>query len=268
MINNKYVTELTFKPNPDDFSYSWAGKFVAWTQLKKVVIQAGTEILPDYIFQDCIWLSSVSLPSSLKEIGSSSFSGCTALKNLSLPQNLEKIGNSAFRSSGLTYVAIPTSIQEIGENAFTSCTSMTSAKVKIPNNAASCFSSCSALTKITLEEGTTHIPDYFARNCRKLTTINFPESLTYIGKSPFNNCALSSLEWHLSNNVTTILNNAFEYTSGKVYIDNYPGSIEGYPWNGVLRHHFLKGNMFSLQPNKKNTWQNCFLPPMIVFGYL
>ena len=229
-INGSFVTSLNFAPNPDEYQVYGRGKFVAWTALTRVTIKSGVETLSSHMFDSCTQLSSVSLPSTLKQIGSSCFYNCKNLKYISLPSNLEYIGQTAFCGTGLTSVIVPDSVSFMEQGVFRDCTSLTSAKLKVVNNAESCFYNCSSLTSITLEEGTTYLPNQFASYCPKLTSINIPESLTYVGSYPFRSSGLSSLEWHLSNNVTTIQSGAFEGTAGKIYIDNYPGSISGYPW--------------------------------------
>ena len=230
-IDGKYVNTLNFAPNPNEYQQFGRGKFVAWTALTKVTIQPGVEELSTSMFDGCINLNTVVLPSTLKRIDDCCFYNCQKLKSVTIPTNLEYIGQLAFAGTGLTSVTVPDSVSFMEQGVFRDCTSLTSAKLKVMNNAERCFCNCTALKSITLSDGTTHIPDYFATGCSTLTTINFPESLTYIGCYPFRSASIGKLEWHLSNNVTTIKNEAFYQTSGKIYIDNYPGSIEGYPWN-------------------------------------
>ena len=90
--------------------------------LSTVVITGGEELRPA-AFKDCQKLTKVTLPDSIKSIGSGAFSGCTNLKSITLPQNLTAIENNAFdECSSLTSITIPDSVTSIGKCAFFGCT--------------------------------------------------------------------------------------------------------------------------------------------------
>ena len=80
-------------------------------------------------FADCKNLVSVTLPSTVTEIGSYAFDGCGSLKevNLSGCTNLTTIGNSAFyECRGLTSINLGncTGLTSIGDGAFAECYSL------------------------------------------------------------------------------------------------------------------------------------------------
>ena len=71
------------------------------------------------LFMDETWLTSVTIPGTIKKIGDKAFYG-TNLKSLILAEGLESIGDFAFAmNTNLTYVYIPASCEEIGYFAFT-----------------------------------------------------------------------------------------------------------------------------------------------------
>lgn len=88
---------------------------------------------------------------------------------------VEKITFEAFRSQGLlTTVIIPETIKEIGYRAFWGCTELKNV----------IFSGNSQLKRIERETFNT---------CRKLSTITFPNSLTFIGDHAFESSGLCSI---------------------------------------------------------------------------
>ena len=102
-------------------------------------------------FWGCSGLTSVTIPSSVTEIGPFAFSDCRSLTSVTIPSSITKIGDNAFSGcSGLTSVTIPSSVTEIGSSAFSDCRGLTSVTVpssvtKIGDNA---FSGCSGLTSV------------------------------------------------------------------------------------------------------------------------
>ena len=95
---------------------------ISKNRLSTVVITGGEEI-PAAAFNGCQTLKEVTLPDSIKSIGSEAFYGCTNLKSIMLPQNLTAIEHYAFyECSSLTSITIPDSVTNIGKNAFFGCT--------------------------------------------------------------------------------------------------------------------------------------------------
>lgn len=87
-----------------------------------LIVEEGVTRLGDCAFEesgtDSHFLQFVSLPSTLREIGTFAFDECASLKSITLPQNLEKIEGYAFADCSLDTVTIPKSVREIGGNAF------------------------------------------------------------------------------------------------------------------------------------------------------
>jgi hypothetical protein len=182
--------------------------------ITKVTISEGiTEIangssVSDSIFGNCIDLTSVSFPNSLKTIGNYAFRGCAALaqvyfgdelkilgsyvfygcaklNDVTLPDNLTSLGNYAFYNcASLTTINIPAGIITIPSNVFRGCTSLETVTfalhevVKIDNYA---FSGCTNLKNIVLPNSIKQIGEYAFQNCTSLQNINFPVSLSSEG---------------------------------------------------------------------------------------
>ncbi|RBI34057.1 leucine-rich repeat domain-containing protein, partial [Metamycoplasma hominis] len=59
-------------------------------------------------------MESITIPSSVKEIGERAFFGCQNLNEVILNEGLEKIGDYAFRYAKILFITIPGSVKEIG----------------------------------------------------------------------------------------------------------------------------------------------------------
>ena len=86
-----------------------------------VKILGGTSISEE-MFDGYSGLESITLPSSITEIGRKAFQECRGLTALALPAAVEKIGQNAFSGcTALTSLTIPASVTSIGESAFYDC---------------------------------------------------------------------------------------------------------------------------------------------------
>ena len=65
-------------------------------EIKNVVINEGTTIIPKHAFAALHNVETIVLPHSLTEIGQDSFSNCWSLSSITIPENVNKIGNMAF----------------------------------------------------------------------------------------------------------------------------------------------------------------------------
>lgn len=142
-------------------------------------------------FYNCSELTSVSLPSSLKEIGMSAFSTCTKLSSITIPNSVTSIGFYAFQNcSALSKVSIGSSVTDIGMNAFENCTGLTS--ITIPNSVVTlyqqAFYNCTSLTTVKISDSIETIFYGTFQGCEKLTTVTFGKSITQIQTSAFEGC--------------------------------------------------------------------------------
>ena len=99
---------------------SWmSGAFHGCESLEQVVLSEGLEIIGPYSFYECKSLKSITIPSSVKEVGEGAFYQCDSLGQVVLCEGLEKIGGDAFCfCHSLKSITIPASVKKIEHDAF------------------------------------------------------------------------------------------------------------------------------------------------------
>ena len=185
-------------------------------------------------FEDCTYITSITIPDSVTSIGSYAFSGCSGLTDVYYEGDIAGWCNISFESdnSNPMYYAdnlyingellqgeliLPNSITSIGDYAFYNCRGLTS--IEIPEGVASigigAFYNCSSLTSIIIGNGVTSIGSSAFYNCSSLTSIEIPNSVASIGKYAFLGCiSLISVAFDNPNNWQVSTNRDFlGYTS-------------------------------------------------------
>ena len=194
------------------------GVFDNCTSLRNVVFNNVTMTsVPTRFFNNCNHLQSISLPNTIKQIGSGAFSNCSMLSTVSggnveylengafscccsLPQipwstTLKRIGNDSFANcTSLLSISLPDTITYIGDNAFSNCTVLSG--ITLPSDLTylgeGAFRNCTSIRSITLPSGVTSINAYTFDGCTSLSgTVNL-QNITYIGDYAFSNCAVLS----------------------------------------------------------------------------
>ena len=152
-------------------------------------IKSGETTIPSFAFENCVSLTSVTIPDTVTSIGNS-FDNCTSLRNVTIGSGVTYIGGYAFYNcNSLPSINLPSGVTYIGSNA---------------------FAGCGSLGSITIPSGITGISEYAFDSCSSLTSVTIPDSVTSIGYSAFNNCnSLPSI--NLPSGVTTIGSWAFAY---------------------------------------------------------
>lgn len=134
----------------------------------------------------CSGLTSVTISEGVTSIGYEAFKGCSSLTSITLPKSLTSIESYAFQNcSGLTAMNIPEGVMSIGDNAFDRCTGELTVNCNIPSpelkdKTLGKFYG-SRFTKVTLGDKVTSIGDYAFYNCKDITSITLPASITSIG---------------------------------------------------------------------------------------
>lgn len=81
--------------------------------------------ISDGLFENCEDLRSVTLPDSLKYLGTRTFKNCINLDEVSIPESLSRIPPQTFDGcQKLQSITIPSSVTRIGESTFANCPSL------------------------------------------------------------------------------------------------------------------------------------------------
>ena len=147
-------------------------------------------------------ITSITVPSTIAEIGKDAFGSCRKLESVILNEGLVTIGNSSFSHGGLKSYNIPNTVETIGNYAFYNTDI---SEVHIPSSVNSigtqAFSSCELITSITVDAGNVV---YDSRNNSnaiiKGNTLlfgcintSFPESVSIIGEAAFYGTNITSI---------------------------------------------------------------------------
>ena len=172
-----------------------------------------------------------SLP--VRSVGDFAFDLCSGLTSVSIPSSVTNIGDYSFSYSGLTSVTIPSSVTNIGEDAFGLCIELMSFIVA-ENNTEYSSKNGLLLSKdgqtllfgvngdVTIPDGVTNIEKHAFYGCSGLTSVTIPESVTSIGEEAFAYCeGLTSVT--ISEGVTIIGDGTF-YCSGLTSV-TIPSSV-------------------------------------------
>ena len=130
-------------------------------------------------FNECISLTTLTIPASVTSIGKHAFLYCHLLTEVSLSPGLISIGDSAFAAcSNLASISIPDTVTSIGRFAFSSCSQLTT--ISIPDSVVSigghAFAYCPELTHASLGSGLTTLENSPFYGCPKLMAIEVSPS--------------------------------------------------------------------------------------------
>jgi tetratricopeptide (TPR) repeat protein len=132
-----------------------------------------------------------SFPNTIAEVGIGAFEGSTYLSSITLPESLKTIRNAAFMGcTSLSGLVIPAAVAEIGANAFESCSRLSTINLPVfVTDINYCtFKNCSALTQVTLPETVREIRSEAFLGCSSLATITLNSAVKGLGDNCFSGC--------------------------------------------------------------------------------
>lgn len=152
-----------------------------------VVVGEGITRLGDYVLYGLKKVTSVSLPSTLTEIGPRALGGMNLMTGIELNEGLESIGEYAFQSwSSLSSLSFPSTLTYIGNSAFSGCSNVPT--LVVPGNVKTvstyAFNGWTGLTSLTIENGVETIGSQ-AFGGTQLTAVDIPASVTSLTYNSF-----------------------------------------------------------------------------------
>ena len=142
---------------PEEVNTIGPSAFEGWTNITSVVIPTGVKDISKAAFKDCSGIRAISLPRKLKSIGEFAFEGCAKVEMVNIPDGVERIGACAFRNCrSMKGVAIPKRVREVNEGT---------------------FANCGSLERLTFGEGVTNVALRALQGCEKLTDLAFKSNI-------------------------------------------------------------------------------------------
>lgn len=188
----------------------------------RIVLEEGITAVGDHAFADLTQVRDVSLPQSLRSIGTDVFRGC-AVTEVTLPAGLTELGG--FRGCGkLTSINVPETVESVGVRAFEDCGSLRALSLPdgvrsvgfyafggtcgietlyLPDSVVACsggeaFFGNPSVRAIRFPAGTIRV-DHNAGNlcsqCTALTDIWLPETLCGLRGADFSGCTALRDVW-------------------------------------------------------------------------
>ena len=125
-------------------------------KMTSLTIEEGVESIETQAFMYCYSLTEVTLPSTLKSIGTYAFYNSYKVASLVIPEGVESIGAYAFGSCyWQTDVTLPSTLQSIGEQAFAGI----SLKNLISNMQHPCTIASNAFSNVDLAAAALYVPE-------------------------------------------------------------------------------------------------------------
>lgn len=204
--------------------------------LVHVDIPEGVTEICDYAFVYDSLSQGITLPDSLRTIGTHSFEGCS-LPGIVLPDGLESIGAATFQNCQLLQsCAIPAGIQSINSGSlFMYCSALASinfppAWTEIGND---CFAGCTHLDIAEIPAHVTEIGNRAFQTCTALTELDIMGAVS-IYNNAFSGCTgLTEVRFH--DTAASISSSAFKNDTAlrDIYVPWASGAVSGAPWGAT-----------------------------------
>lgn len=189
--------------------------------LESVTIPSSVTNIGDLAFYSCFNLTRVDIaPDGLKAISQEAFGGCENLAKMQIPVSLENIGARAFGGCAFERIVLPDGLKEIGGEAFEGLRNLTHISIpqSVTNVGVAVFKHCRSLTSIAVPQ--CMIDDngyggmrYFTSDVYLITNVVIQSGTTNIGESAFQDCgSLTSID--MPQSVVAIGASAFRDCNG------------------------------------------------------
>ena len=199
----------------------------------------GVTRIPDYIFygtsDNKFKIASLTLPTTLTEIGNAAFSYCNIDGDVKLGNKVTKIGSNAFYANRINGIlTIPASVTYIGSYAFNSTTiskvNWNVPSITPPVDYLSVWFENAVIGKFVFGNTVTDIPENLLLKADKITNLTIGKSVKTIGEDAFCNIErLDEIYWNASE-VDSVESSVFYNTGGALELTCGEG-ITAFPAN-------------------------------------
>ncbi len=185
--------------------------------------------IPSFAFDDCIYMTSITLPDTITEINSYAFDGCSQLRDIKLPDSVTVMENYAFYKCGLL------NCNEYGGAYYLASENNPYFALIKPTN--SSITACdihpdtkiitglagTSITDITIPDSVICIGGSAFYECYSLENVKFGSNVKFIGEYAFAQCT-SLKSAILNDGVERVMENAFSKCTSLTKI-SIPDSI-------------------------------------------
>ena len=198
--------------------------------VQSITVSSNITELGQKIFEDCDNLKKASLPTTVTSIGSEAFAihedliGVVhGLEQITIPSSVKSIGDYAFCNTKLTEITVPASVTSVGEYVFRDCARLKTARIDSSMIGAFMFTSCSALSSLTISIKCKSIGANVITYCSNLETITYEGTIAQWNAIQKPNNWMSSGQHYYNDYLKKI-----QCTDGYLEYDT-----ENYTWNEV-----------------------------------
>lgn len=174
-----------------DYVRGFAAAAFKNTSIESANIPENVEALPEYLFDNCRSLRSITLPGTLKTMGSNALYYC-ALPEIQLPESLEYLGTYALAGNKFMSLTIPNSCREVADYCLRRNDTLKTLDFGsgVQTLGYAVVSDCSQLVEATLSENLAVIKGTEAgatifSNCPNLKVVNVPFEKDKIAGAPW-----------------------------------------------------------------------------------
>ncbi len=154
--------------------------FYNMPEIKSVIVQEGITKLGNALFYRCQNMQTISLPSTLTELGyrifaqgSGGFQSYGGLTELTLPAGIQKLGGNALRQTNITEFVIPARVSVIEDYFLSTCTKLKTVRAESSVLGSFMFVWCSALENLTISVNCKTFGSNMLSYCESLTAITY-----------------------------------------------------------------------------------------------
>ena len=233
----------------DSYSPGDAPWYSRRAYIGRIVISEGVTSIGECAFEDCLKVTSISIPDSVTELNEYCFSACESMKSITIPQSVTRIADGVFvaceKLTDIYYGGTDASWKHItswnaglGANVTIHSTGVFTGKCgdnltwtidnnevltisgtgRIPdyndsssggNNTAPWYGYAYQIKKVVLGSGVQNIGNDAFADCYGMTDITIPDGVTSIGDSAFDGCSALT-EISIPGTVCSIGDSAFQ----------------------------------------------------------